>query len=678
MKEVITNFIQHKGSAPILLLSLAYSILLLTLSESLMLWVLLLGLCSCAARLVAVRQPDSLPQTRTVNLLAVLSIFALSWFGLSIGLLDSMLNLLAIACALKLIQLNKKRDFHLLICTCLFLIGCGFISALSIFAWFGYTGVLILLLLATAAYHGPLISFHRHLRFVMIIVLQGLPIAFLLFLVLPQLPPLWQMPTSKSSKTGLAETVTPGDIASLAQSSELAFTATFQNKEDIPIKKNRYWRAIVMENFDGKTWAIDDRRKLAERQLESLGKTPKSLHLSSTDEINAIPYEVIVEPTHQTWLFGLTVSIPDNSQNTTFVKQRHDHTLRTESPIISKKQFHLGYLPDSTVPNSTGEFEKQLNLAVARNTNPETQKWANELRTQYQDPVRIAEAIMAYFASQSFRYTLSPNPMPSNPVDSFLFDEQAGFCAHYAGAMAFALRAADIPARLVTGYHGGEPLEDNVLQVRQYDAHAWVEVLLGNKWVRYDPTSMAAPSRITLGLEQALLDFGEIREQGFLSDLTQSGFITELQTWLRQLDYSWSKWVLGFDANRQQDIFEELLGHLNATKITIAFLSAFLLIGLILLLYFFPFKHTSVQPRYHRYYLKALKLLEQKTGIERKNQSPLAYTQQITSHLTNETRTIINELNIYYTRIVYQGVIDEKVANENMKAHYKTLKHSLN
>ena len=110
----------------------------------------------------------------------------------------------------------------------------------------------------------------------MIIVLQGLPIAFLLFLVLPQLPPLWQMPTSKSSKTGLAETVTPGDIASLAQSSELAFTATFQNKEDIPVKKKRYWRAIVMESFDGKTWAIDDRRKLAERQLESLGKTPKS------------------------------------------------------------------------------------------------------------------------------------------------------------------------------------------------------------------------------------------------------------------------------------------------------------------------------------------------------------------------------------------------------------------
>ncbi|KXJ60112.1 MAG: transglutaminase [Alteromonas sp. Nap_26] len=678
MKDVITNFIHHKGSSPILLLSLAYSILLLTLSESLMLWVLLLGLCSCVARLVAVRQPDSIPKTRTVNLLAVLSIFALSWFGLSIGLLDSMLNLLAIACALKLIQLNKKRDFHLLICTCLFLIGCGFISALSIFAWFGYTGVLVLLLLATAAYHGPQISFHRHLKFVMLIVLQGLPIAFLLFLVLPQLPPLWQMPTSKSSKTGLAETVTPGDIASLAQSSELAFTATFQNKEDVPVMARRYWRAMVMENFDGKTWAIDDKRKLAERQLENLGKTPKSLHLSSTDEISAIAYEMIVEPTHQTWLYGLTLSTPDNSKNTTFVRQRHDHTLQAESAITSKKQFHLHYLPNLTVPNSTGEFEKQLNLSVARNSNPETQKWANELKVHYQDPMRIAEAIMGYFASQSFRYTLSPNPMPSNPVDTFLFDEQAGFCAHYAGAMAFALRAADIPARLVAGYHGGELLEDNVLQIRQYDAHAWVEVLIDNKWVRYDPTSMAAPSRITRGLEQALLDFGETREQGFLRDFTQSGLITELQTWLRHLDYSWSKWVLGFDANSQRDIFEELLGDLNTTKITVAFLSAFLLVGFILLLYFFPFKHTSNQPQYHRYYLKTLKLLEQKTGIKRNNQSPLAYTQQIAPHLNNETRTIINELNTYYMKVVYQGAIDETVANENMKVQYKTLKHSLN
>ena len=124
MKDVITNFIHLKGSAPILLLSLAYSILLLTLSESLMLWVLLRGLCSCVARLVAVRQPDSLPKTRTVNLLAVLSIFALSWFGLSIGLLDSMLNLLAIACALKLIQLNASR-------TTLFRISCWSYSLLS-------------------------------------------------------------------------------------------------------------------------------------------------------------------------------------------------------------------------------------------------------------------------------------------------------------------------------------------------------------------------------------------------------------------------------------------------------------------------------------------------------------------------------------------------------------------
>jgi len=86
MKDVITNFIHHKGSSPILLLSLAYSILLLTLSEYLMLWVLLLGLCSCVARLVAVRQPDSIPKTRTVNLLAVLSIFALSWFGEPLGI----------------------------------------------------------------------------------------------------------------------------------------------------------------------------------------------------------------------------------------------------------------------------------------------------------------------------------------------------------------------------------------------------------------------------------------------------------------------------------------------------------------------------------------------------------------------------------------------------------------
>ena len=68
------------------------------------------------------------------------------------------------------------------------------------------------------------------------------------------------------------------------------------------------------------------------------------------------------------------------------------------------------------------------------------------------------------------------------------------------------LRAAGIPARVVAGYQGGEfNPAGNYVQVRQFDAHAWVEYWqAGRGWVSVDPTFQVAPERIDLGLEEAL------------------------------------------------------------------------------------------------------------------------------------------------------------------------------
>ena len=128
--------------------------------------------------------------------------------------------------------------------------------------------------------------------------------------------------------------------------------------------------------------------------------------------------------------------------------------------------------------NGIGNFEAQLNLQVSTNGNPEARAWGQTLANQYSNAQELVNAVMREFNQGGFRYTLSPNAMPVDPVDSFLFEQRAGFCAHYAGAMVYVLRAAGVPARMVTGYQGGSALSDNVLQVRQYDAHARVEALI--------------------------------------------------------------------------------------------------------------------------------------------------------------------------------------------------------
>ena len=109
------------------------------------------------------------------------------------------------------------------------------------------------------------------------------------------------------------------------------------------------------------------------------------------------------------------------------------------------------------------------------------------------------------FPRRRFSYTLKPPLLGRDSVDDFLFDTQQGFCEHYASAFVVLMRAAGIPARVVTGYQGGWWNElGNYLLVRNSDAHAWAEVwMAGRGWVRVDPTAAVSPARMTLGAAAA-------------------------------------------------------------------------------------------------------------------------------------------------------------------------------
>src|SRR5207237_3317149 len=101
---------------------------------------------------------------------------------------------------------------------------------------------------------------------------------------------------------------------------------------------------------------------------------------------------------------------------------------------------------------------------------------------QEPDPARRIATILHRFARENFVYTLDPPALGANSIDEFLYGTRAGFCEHYAGSFVFLMRAAGIPARVVTGYQGGElnPL-DGYLIVRQSDGHAWAEIWLAGR-----------------------------------------------------------------------------------------------------------------------------------------------------------------------------------------------------
>src|SRR5690606_33411516 len=95
------------------------------------------------------------------------------------------------------------------------------------------------------------------------------------------------------------------------------------------------------------------------------------------------------------------------------------------------------------------------------------QSWQAEAAS----PAQIVQRAIGHFRSGNYRYTLQPPLAGEHSVDEFLFDHRAGFCEHYSSAFVFLMRAAGVPARVVTGYQGGErnPVDDYIT-VRQSDA----------------------------------------------------------------------------------------------------------------------------------------------------------------------------------------------------------------
>jgi hypothetical protein len=200
---------------------------------------------------------------------------------------------------------------------------------------------------------------------------------------------------------------------------------------------------------------------------------------------------------------------------------------------------------------------RAINLRLPEGRNPRSVALAEELRQAAPSDADFVQAVLARFREEAFVYTLQPPLLGGgHPVDEFLFRTRRGFCEHYASAFTLLARAAGIPARVVTGYLGGEmnPFSDRLV-VRQSDAHAWSEVWLeGRGWTRVDPTAAVAPERIELSLGEALPE-GETLPGLRLRSL--AGLRELAQTW-DALNSAWTDWVLGYGPERQLALLARL------------------------------------------------------------------------------------------------------------------------
>ena len=371
-----------------------------------------------------------------------------------------------------------------------------------------------------------------------VLLLQALPLTLALFLLFPRLPgPFWGIAAGSTARTGLNDEMTPGDVSELSISGEVAFRVRFEG--DPPAPSQRYWRGPVLHEFDGRSWRRSRGQFFPEQAVEVAGAP--------------VEYQITLEPHDRPWILALDLPArwPEREAFRTF-----DFQLVSPRPLTDVASYRLVSYPRYRAGASLPVSVRRKDLQLPAAGNPRAVALGRELAARHGDPQETVRALLEMFREQPFRYTLDPPRLADNAMDEFLFETRRGFCEHYASAFTLVMRAAGIPARVVTGYQGGEfnPLGGYLL-VRQSDAHAWSEVWIERQgWVRVDPTAAVAPERIERGLIGAV--GADEPVPGRLRSESAAWLQVEL-AWDALNDF-WNERVVRFNAARQFALLERL------------------------------------------------------------------------------------------------------------------------
>lgn len=583
---------------------------------------------------------------------AAMGLLVLAQYGRNVFSTDATVAVLLVGITLKLLEIHKRRDVLLVIYLCYFTVVAEFIYSQSI-------PMMLYMALCVVVITSALLALHqtqeyqkpaRTFRLAGLILLQSVPLMAVFYVAIPRMNPLWAMPLqSSTASTGLSDTLAPGNIGELTRSAEVAFRVRFNG--DMPRYSELYWRALTLDQFSGKIW----QRSFAERP-QSLSAAARTLEpWYSRINFNGAPidYNVIMEPTNRNWIY--TLQMPQIQHDD--MQMGRDYQVNLRRRVTQRFTYDarswLQYQVDA------GEEAAELNRArsLPARGNPRALAFARELHSSVNgDDRAYMDAVLAHFNTQEFFYTLSPAVLGDNPIDDFLFGSREGFCDHYASAFTFLMRAAGIPARVVTGYMGGElnPYDDT-LTVRQYDAHAWSEVWFPDQgWIRVDPTAAVAPERVNEGSDIVLQNHEDfLRDQGLMR-FRNSLLLNDLRLRLEMLDYAWNRFVLNYDSDTQTRLFGLMFGAVTHLKIALMTISALLV--LLACSAYLVFRPQAKPPQLPatRYYLRFCDYLAS-LGLQRQcGETPLQYQQRLVQQFPQRAAEIA-EITQRYLDLAFRG-----------------------
>ncbi|MGE0801862.1 MAG: DUF3488 and DUF4129 domain-containing transglutaminase family protein [Lautropia sp.] len=454
---------------------------------------------------------------------------------------DPGVALLVLFLGLKLMEMRARRDLFVVIFLCCFLLLTGYFHSQGI--WMAAaTLVAVLTLVAsmlTMQFRQEEIPIRRRLRYAAVLLLQAIPVAAALFVLFPRPNgPLWGNPEDAAGgRTGLSDSMAPGDFSNLAESDDVVMRVRFDGAEPEPARM--YWRGPTFGHFDGRIW----------RPTRFGAPPPTEIDIPPGGQ--SYRYTATLEPATHRWLLALDLPVAMPAIAGVRVGIAPTFELIAEESHGERLRYDGEARFDAKIGRNENAASRNRWLALPNRFNPRTRELAERWLADGDASVpALIRRTLDWIRHEPFSYTLSPPLLGRDSVDEFLFDTRAGFCEHFAGAFVVLMRMLGVPARVVTGYQGAEHNpRDGYWIVRQSNAHAWAEVWSEpDGWIRVDPTGAVAPERIERGTLQA--------RRGAGSAIADTG----RQWWhdwrlsFDGLTHAWNQWVLTYDKSRQRSL----------------------------------------------------------------------------------------------------------------------------
>ena len=614
---------------------------------SILLWILLLVFFVNAKKTRPI--PKSLNLVATTIALLIIYLQQGTFFGVDAGVAILISFLFA-----KVLESQNKRDWVVVFNFALFVSASSFLYSASL--WMAIAVLLSLISCLLGLYRLQQLNFTdyqpkvlQETRQIFTLLAYAAPFFLILFLFFPRLPPLWHMPISGAdATTGMSDQMAPGDIANLSQSSSLAFRVV-TDIQALPKQQDLYWRAMVLDHYDGTTWSAD--------------ASNQQLAFQSASSNTGLSYQYIAADQNSRWVMGLEYSLPLQRG---YYRQQ-DGAIRIARPT-QNPNIQLLWLGE--------QVDSPINPAVLKRNQdylPEQDLQAQALAEQlYQQSNRIPldyiQRVLKWYQTQGFEYSLSPGRLEGDHIDDFLFRKKQGFCEHYASSFVMLMRYVGIPARIVIGYQGGQSAPDGQSwEVRQLDAHAWSEVWLDGRWQRIDPTAAIAPTRVEQGLQQSLWQQESTLKQ------QQLAWGNQIQIWSDFVAYQWQSKVVGYDQTKQMNWLGQF-GLSNPLRLMVFVIM--LIVSMVLVMWSVVYlRQYWALPDYER----QLKRFNQSLNLDlqkHKAETHAAWLERLSLHVSEPSQAFLIQLAEFDRKYRY-GIHQAQAKPQQMKVMLKKCANEL-